>query len=112
MENYLLTIQTIIHYSLHLIAPGAIAWILFKPTWELGWIIMIATMLVDLDHLIAMPNFDPSRCSIGFHPLHSYYAIGFYLALLLIKKPYVRIVAIGLLFHMITDYQDCLWIGI
>ena len=28
------------------------------------------TMMVDLDHLIADPIFDPQRC-IGFHPLHS-----------------------------------------
>ena len=102
-------LQFIVHYSLHLIAPVAIAWAFFKPRWQQAWGIMIATMLVDFDHLLATPIFDPNRCSIGFHPLHSYYAIGFYLALLLIKNTYVRIIAVGLLFHMITDYQDCLW---
>lgn len=70
---------------------------------------MIATMLVDLDHLIADPIFDPDRCSIGFHPLHSYYAIAIYAGMLFIKNTYVRIVATGLLFHMFTDFQDCLW---
>lgn len=68
---------------------------------------MIATMLVDLDHLFADPIFDPDRCSIGFHFLHSYYAIFAYFILLLFPK--TRIVAVGLLFHMFTDYQDCLW---
>lgn len=109
MENYLPNLQTLIHYGLHLIAPAAIAWVFFKSKWKLAWGIMVATMIVDLDHLIATPLFDPNRCSIGFHPLHSYYAIGFYLALLFINNTYVRIIAVGLLFHMITDYQDCLW---
>ena len=62
-------------------------------------------MLVDLDHLIANPVFMADRCSIGFHPLHSYYAIAVYLLLLLPKK--TRIVAIGLLLHMATDFLDC-----
>lgn len=68
---------------------------------------MVATMLVDLDHLLAEPYFDPSRCSIGFHPLHSYYAIALYALMLLLPK--LRIVGVGLLFHMLTDFQDCLW---
>jgi len=69
---------------------------------------MLATMLVDLDHLLANPIFHPERCSIGFHPLHSYLAIGIYFVLFFIPK--FRIVSIGLLLHMLTDYLDCLWI--
>ena len=68
---------------------------------------MLATILVDLDHLLADPIFSPDRCSIGFHPLHSEWAIGIYFLLLFFPKS--RIVAIGLLYHMLTDYQDCLW---
>lgn len=68
---------------------------------------MIATMLVDLDHLLADPIFDPNRCGIGFHPLHSYYAIAVYFVMAFF--PRFRIAAIGLLFHMLTDFQDCLW---
>ena len=30
-----------------------------------------ATMLVDLDHLLATPLYNPDRCSLGFHPLHT-----------------------------------------
>lgn len=65
-------------------------------------------MLVDLDHLVAMPIFDSNRCSINFHPLHSYYAILLYIVLLVFPK--TRIIAIGLLFHMLTDNIECLWI--
>ena len=68
--------------------------------------ILIATMLVDLDHLLADPIYDPSRCSINFHPLHSYYAIGVYLFMLLPKK--TRVIALGLLIHMVADQLDCL----
>lgn len=62
-------------------------------------------MLVDLDHLFATPIFDSNRCSVGFHYLHSYIAIGIYSISLFFKK--TRIIAIGLLFHMLTDYIDC-----
>lgn len=68
---------------------------------------MLATMLVDLDHLFATPIFDPGRCSINFHPLHSYWAMAVYVMLLFFKK--TRIIAVGLLFHMLTDYIDCQW---
>src|SRR5687767_3328856 len=98
--------QAILHYFLHLIFPGIIAFIFYSNKWPRVYIILLLTMLVDLDHLWADPLFDPCRCSIGFHPLHSYVAIFFY-AFLLLFKP-TRIIAIGLLMHMGTDYIDCL----
>jgi hypothetical protein len=64
-------------------------------------------MLVDVDHLLAEPIYELGRCSIGFHPLHSYLAIGVYVLLLFLPKPY-RYIAIGLLMHMATDGLDCL----
>jgi len=99
--------QFITHYSLHLLFPGLIAWFFFRDQWKKAWLIMLATMLVDLDHLLASPIFEAGRCSIGFHPLHSYYAIAIYFIMAFFPK--LRIVAIGLLFHMFTDFQDCLW---
>ena len=48
--------------------------------------VFLLTMIVDLDHVFAEPIFDPSRCSIGFHPLHTDIAILFYLILLFIPK--------------------------
>lgn len=68
---------------------------------------MLATMLIDLDHLLAVPIFDPDRCSINFHPLHTYWALGAYVILLFFRK--TRIVGVGLVFHLITDFLDCLW---
>lgn len=100
-------LQHLVHYSLHFLAPGLLAYLLFPAQWKRAWLIMAATILVDLDHLLADPIFDAGRCSVGFHPLHSYPAIGVYLLLLL--WPRARVIAAGLLFHMLTDYQDCLW---
>ena len=101
-------IQPILHYSLHFLFPFLIAWIFYREKWLKAGLIMVSTMLVDLDHLLANPIFDPNRCSINFHYLHTYWAIGFYAILLFFPK--TRIVAIGMLFHMLTDFQDCLWI--
>ncbi len=70
---------------------------------------MLATMLVDVDHLLADPVFSPNRCSINFHPLHTYIAIAVYFVLLYFKK--TRIIALGLLLHMLTDGIDCWWMG-
>ncbi|MBP9772991.1 MAG: hypothetical protein KBD26_04200 [Candidatus Pacebacteria bacterium] len=108
----MLDLQTIIHYSLHFLAPGIIAFIFFKSFWKKAWLIMLATILVDLDHILASPVFEADRCSIGFHPLHSVYAIVIYFLILFIPNKYVKVVGAGLLFHMITDFQDCLWMGI
>ncbi|MDM8174521.1 DUF6122 family protein [Olivibacter sp. 47] len=100
-------LQTLVHYSLHFLFPGLLARLFFKKEWKKAWAIMVATMLVDLDHLLSKPIFDANRCSIGYHPLHTNYAIAFYMMLLFF--PRTRIVAVGLLFHMLTDYQDCIW---
>ena len=100
-------LQTLVHYTLHLLVPGLIAYIFFRKEWKKAWLIMLATMLVDLDHLFATPLFDPDRCSINFHPLHTYWAMGVYALLLFFKK--TRIIAVGLLFHMLTDLIDCQW---
>jgi hypothetical protein len=70
---------------------------------------MILTMLVDLDHILAHPMYDPNRCGIGFHPLHSYFAIVIYMALTIIPKS--RIVGVGLLIHMALDSLDCILIS-
>ncbi|WP_083852697.1 DUF6122 family protein [Pedobacter arcticus] len=99
--------QTIIHYSLHFIVPFFIAYYFFRNDWKKVYLILLATMLIDLDHLLANPIFQPDRCSIGFHPLHSFYIIPFYFALLFFRKPF-SIIGIGLVLHVFTDSLDCL----
>lgn len=109
--------QTIIHYGLHFVAPLLLSYALFGRARGWGaYKIMLLTMLVDMDHLLADPIFDPERMSIGFHPLHSYPMIAIYV--IMCSIPYDRLgmawwwraVGIGLAFHMLTDYQDyMLW---
>lgn len=77
----------------------------YRTEWKKVFLIMSATILVDLDHLLATPMYDPNRCSIGFHPLHTMPAIAMYCVALIPKK--LRIPAIGLLIHMALDWTDC-----
>ena len=65
-------IRAVIHLILHAAVPGAVAWVFYRKVFVRALIIMLATMLIDLDHLLADPVYDPGRCSIGFHPLHQY----------------------------------------
>lgn len=100
-------IQPIVHYGIHFLVPLGVALIFFKNSWQKAFFIMIATMLIDLDHLLASPIFDANRCSINFHPLHSYYAIGVYIVLTFFKK--TRVLGIGLCIHIFADWCDCLF---
>lgn len=100
-------LQIFVHYFLHLVFPLVIAMLFFKKNWVQVYGILLLTMLVDLDHLWAIPIFNPDRCSIGFHLLHSNIAIAFYGFALFFKQ--TRVIAIGLLLHMLTDSLDCLW---
>lgn len=93
------------HIFLHFLVPALVAFLFYKKNIVKSWLIMIATMVVDLDHLLAVPIYDPNRCSICFHPLHSYYAIAVYVVLLFFPK--TRLVGLGLVIHMILDYIDC-----
>ena len=95
-----------LHIVLHGLVPLAVALIFFRPIWGKALLIMLATMLVDLDHLLATPIYDPQRCSIGFHPLHHYLAIAVY-GLICFYKP-LRLVGLGLVIHMVLDGIDCL----
>jgi hypothetical protein len=99
-------LQPVLHYGIHFLLPLLVAFIFFKSKWKYAYLIMMCTMLIDLDHLLATPIFDANRCSINFHPLHSYIAIGLYILLLLPKK--TRLLGLGLIIHIIADKVDCL----
>lgn len=96
-----------LHIVLHFLMPVVVALIFYRQQLGKACLIMFATMLVDLDHLMADPIYDPNRCSIGFHPLHTYPAIVIYL--LMVFWPKTRLFGIGLVLHMALDYIDC-WV--
>ena len=97
--------QSTIHYGIHFGLPLFVAITFYKTYWLKAYGIMMLGMLIDLDHLLASPIFDPNRCSINFHPLHTYYAIAIYVALLIPKK--TRLIGLGLIIHIIADSVDC-----
>ncbi|WP_411768088.1 DUF6122 family protein [Winogradskyella sp. A3E31] len=97
--------RTLIHYGIHFILPLLVALFFFKDQWLKAYLIMLAGLFIDLDHLLANPIFDPNRCSINFHPLHSYYAMPLYGILTLFRK--TRWIGIGLVIHIIADFADC-----
>ena len=99
--------QFFIHYSLHFVFPLLIAFVFFRKDWKKVYLIMLSTMMVDLDHLLANPIYQADRCSINFHPLHTYYAIAVYIIMIFFRKP-LNIIGIGLLLHMLTDFIDCI----
>lgn len=111
-----------IHIALHFIVPLLLALLFYRSRWRKATLIMIATMLVDVDHLLADTIYDPNRCSIGFHPLHQtewilVYVVLFALPLFILRGaqrgrvacvlPVVQLVGLGLLVHMALDGIDC-----
>ncbi|QIZ85763.1 hypothetical protein HF888_04530 [Bermanella marisrubri] len=129
-----------LHIVLHFIVPALLAWIFSRVSflslneqglasgvkyWLLSkgafsaYILMMLTMLVDIDHLLATPLYAPNRCSIGFHPLHQIPALFVYglmvLIPLLLRKPnasWSKVVfwlGMGLGIHMLLDGLDCWW---
>lgn len=112
-----------LHIALHFLVPLALAAAFYRPAWRGAALIMIATIAVDVDHLLADPIYDPARCSIGFHPLHGALAIAGYVLLCVAPLLYGRargrkgvlspaaraghLIGLGLLVHMALDAIDC-----
>ena len=96
-----------VHYGAHLLVPFALARLWFGERWRAAAAIMLCTMVIDLDHLLADPVFDSDRCGIGFHPLHGAWAGAGYAAMLAVPSWPWRAAAIGLLWHLCTDALDC-----
>ena len=101
-------LQSLTHYGIHFIGPLIVSFLFFKNNWKKAYLVMLLGMLIDIDHLLANPVFDPNRCSINFHILHSYCAICIYVLLSLLKP--TRLIGIGLIIHIIADTVDCSFI--
>ncbi len=95
----------LIHYGIHFLIPIAVGFLIFKENRGRAILILLAGILIDADHLFTNPIFDPERCSINFHLLHTYGAIALYVCLLFFKKS--RIFGLALLIHIIADAMDC-----
>jgi len=95
-----------LHYGIHFLVPIAIGLLFFPKEKRVQVIlILLSGIFIDVDHLLANPIFDPNRCSIGFHPLHTYWAMAVYLLFLLFKR--TRLIGLALVIHIIADLTDC-----
>ena len=99
-------LRFVLHYGIHFVLPFAIGFLFYKKNRIQIILIFLGAILIDVDHLFASPIFDSNRCSINFHFLHSYWAIGVYLVLTFFKKS--RIFGLALLLHILADLIDCL----
>ena len=97
-----------LHYGGHWLAPFALGWLFWREKWWSAGLVFAAANLIDLDHLLATPIFDPNRCSIGFHLLHGWEAAMAYGAMLLVTRWWVRALGAGALWHLAVDYGDCM----
>lgn len=93
------------HLVLHVLVPLIVSLGFMQKRWLMPWVMMMSTMLVDIDHLLADPIYDPERCSIGFHPLHQWPWFFLYMALCCHSK--TRWIGVGLVIHMMLDSIDC-----
>lgn len=93
-----------LHIFLHFLVPLLIS-LFFKKNWWKAYLVMMLTMAVDLDHLLATPIYDPNRCSIHFHPLHNLWLMPLYFAACFWQK--TRYIGLGLVIHMGLDSIDC-----
>lgn len=116
-------VADMIHIALHFIIPPLVALAFYRNRWLNATLIMMGTLIVDADHLLADPIYDPNRCSIGFHPLHTIpviviYAALFTLPLIVGRKAHgqglhpiarvIHLIGLGLLIHMTLDWVDCM----
>jgi len=102
-------LRPIVHGLLHVLVPGLVARLGWAERWGRAWLVMVLTNAVDLDHLLADPVYDADRCSLGFHPLHSWPAQPVWIALAL--WPRTRVLGVGVVLHMLLDGLDCFLMG-
>jgi len=106
-----------LHILLHIALPLLVAVVIWRRHWLYSFLWMLGAMVIDLDHLLADPIYDPERCSIGFHPLHSTYAVVFYVVVLFsswfwtsnVWRERVQLFLLGVGLHLFLDATDCVF---
>ncbi len=96
----------LIHIISNLVLIAIISFFDKKTPFKKIFLLVILSNFIDLDHIVANPVYDPSRCSINFHPLHSWYLFPVYLVGIFLKK--YKYLFYGIILHLILDKIDCL----
>ncbi|MBL7056195.1 hypothetical protein ISS07_04740 [Candidatus Woesearchaeota archaeon] len=100
-------------FLIHIVSNIILAYAIFlynkkvkrRINFKLILFVILASNAIDMDHLLANPIYDPERCSINFHPLHSWYFFPIYLFGSFMKK--YRYFFWGIDIHIILDFLDC-----
>lgn len=100
------TPRFILHLVLHVMVPVSIAFLFYQGEFRKAALLMLAGILIDVDHVVADPIVNPDRCSVGYHFLHSYWLIPLYGLLAIFPK--TRLVGLGLVIHIVLDGMECL----
>ena len=100
-------LQPFLHYGGHWLVPFGLGWVFWRERWKIAGLVLASANLIDLDHFLADPIFDPNRCSIGFHPLHGWEAALLYILMLGVPRWWVKALGLGALWHLAVDYGDC-----
>jgi hypothetical protein len=95
----------IFHIALHLAVPALVVALFYRPRWWQSYLWLLAGLVIDIDHLLAVPIYDPQRCSIGFHPFHTWQLLPVYVLLCL--WPRTRLLGYGVMLHLLLDAGDC-----
>lgn len=94
-----------LHIVLHFALPPLLALLAKTRTWVPACAWLLAGLVIDVDHLLATPVYESGRCSMGFHPLHTWPALLIYIVLTAYKP--TRWFGYGLLLHLLLDTLDC-----
>ena len=100
-----LTPAFLLHMFFHVAVPVGVAALFFRKDFRHASLLMLAGIFIDVDHLAANPILDPTRCSVGYHLLHSFWLIPVYVTLALYPK--TRLIGIGLMIHIVLDTAEC-----
>lgn len=94
------------HLVLHVVVPALVTLIFYRRYGWAAFLRLMAGMVIDVDHIRAVPFYDPTRCSINYHFLHTPIPIILYCTLLFV--PRLRMFSVGLIIHIALDYLNCL----
>ncbi len=69
------------------------------------FLLLLASNLIDIDHLLAKPIYDPRRNSIGFHVLHKKRLFPLYLVGCFLPN-IAKFLFIGICLHLVLDWAE------
>ncbi len=96
------------HLIIHLASNALLIGILHTIQYPIGMygiLLLVLANSIDIDHFLSQPRFDPHRCSIQAHLLHTYVAIAAYIGMVFIPATFWF--GVGAVQHISLDMLDC-----